>query len=53
MADRSSAAIRSLWELAAKPDLTLVSGDKLLLQHADMAGRVLTPLAFCDAWPAS
>lgn len=42
-----------LCELAARPDLILVTGDKLMLQHKDMAGRELTPLAFCDTWPAS
>lgn len=36
-----------LWELlAAKPDLRLVTGDKLLLRAADMQGRVLSPAEF-------
>ena len=36
-----------LWELlAARADLLLVTGDKLLLQHAGMKGRVLTPREF-------
>lgn len=43
-----------LWELlAARADLILVTGDKLLLQHQGMDGRVVTPLAFCSAWPAA
>lgn len=36
-----------LWELlAAKSDLMLVTGDKLLLRHAGMRGRVLSPSEF-------
>jgi len=36
-----------LWELlAARADLLLVTGDKLLLQHAGMQGRVLSPREF-------
>lgn len=36
-----------LWELlAAKSDLLLVTGDKLLLRHAGMRGRVLSPSDF-------
>ena len=36
-----------LWELlAAKADLLLVTGDKLLLQGAGMRGRVIAPQAF-------
>lgn len=36
-----------LWELlAAKSDLLLVTGDKLLLRHASMRGRVLSPSEF-------
>ncbi|HSV80766.1 MAG TPA: PIN domain-containing protein [Ramlibacter sp.] len=36
-----------LWELlAARPDLLLVTGDKLLLRHAGMKGRVLAPADF-------
>ncbi|HXC38497.1 MAG TPA: PIN domain-containing protein [Burkholderiales bacterium] len=36
-----------LWNLlAAKPDLLLVTGDKLLLEDESMRGRVLTPKAF-------
>ena len=36
-----------LWELlAARDDLLLVTGDKLLLQHAGMQGRVLSPREF-------
>ena len=36
-----------LWELlAAKADLLLVTGDKLLLRDAGMQGRVISPQAF-------
>ncbi len=36
-----------LWELlAARDDLLLVTGDKLLLRDAEMRGRVISPLAF-------
>lgn len=36
-----------LWELlAAKSDLLLVTGDKLLLRHASMRRRVLSPSEF-------
>lgn len=36
-----------LWELlAARVDLLLVTGDKLLLRDAGMRGRVISPLAF-------
>ncbi len=36
-----------LWELlAARADLVLVTGDKLLLQDVGMQGRVISPLAF-------
>jgi predicted nucleic acid-binding protein len=36
-----------LWELlAAKSDLQLATGDKLLLRHAGMRGRVLSPSEF-------
>lgn len=36
-----------LWELlAARADLLLVTGDKLLLRDAGMRGRVISPLAF-------
>lgn len=36
-----------LWELlAAKSDLLLVTGDKLLLRHAGMRGRVHSPSEF-------
>ncbi len=36
-----------LWELlAAKADLVLVTGDKLLLQDVGMQGRVISPQAF-------
>lgn len=36
-----------LWELlAAKADLVLVTGDKLLLRDAGMQGRVISPQAF-------
>ena len=35
------------WELlAAKSDLLLVTGDKLLLRHAGMRGRALSPSEF-------
>jgi putative PIN family toxin of toxin-antitoxin system len=38
-----------LWELlAAKSDLQLVTGDKLLLRHAGMRGRMLSPCEFVD-----
>lgn len=36
-----------LWELlAARADLVLVTGDKLLLQDVGMQGRVISPQAF-------
>lgn len=36
-----------LWELlAARADLLLITGDKLLLQHPGMQGRVLSPREF-------
>lgn len=36
-----------LWELlAARADVLLVTGDKLLLRDAGMRGRVISPLAF-------
>jgi predicted nucleic acid-binding protein len=36
-----------LWELlAARADVLLVTGDKLLLRDAGMRGRVILPLAF-------
>jgi putative PIN family toxin of toxin-antitoxin system len=35
--------------LAARPDLLLVTGDKLLLQDAGMRGRVMSPTAFVAA----
>ncbi|MBK6864205.1 MAG: PIN domain-containing protein [Ideonella sp.] len=36
-----------LWNLlAARPDLLLVTGDKLLLQDAGMRGRAIAPRAF-------
>ena len=36
-----------LWDLLnARSDLTLVTGDKLLLQDAQMSGRVLSPRDF-------
>jgi len=36
-----------LWELlAARADLVLVTGDKLLLQDMGMQGRVISPQAF-------
>ena len=36
-----------LWEsLAARADVLLVTGDKLLLRDAEMRGRVISPLAF-------
>ena len=36
-----------LWELlAARADLVLVTGDKLLLQEVGMQGRVISPQAF-------
>jgi putative PIN family toxin of toxin-antitoxin system len=40
-----------LWELlAARADLVLVTGDKLLLRDAGMEGRVISPLAFVAGW---
>jgi hypothetical protein len=33
-------------QLAARPDLSLVTGDKLLLGDAGMKGRVISPPAF-------
>jgi putative PIN family toxin of toxin-antitoxin system len=39
-----------LWDLlAARADLLLVTGDKLLLQDAGMQGRVLTPAEFFNS----
>ena len=39
-----------LWGLlAARADLLLVSGDKLLLRDAGMRGRVISPSAFVSA----
>jgi predicted nucleic acid-binding protein len=39
-----------LWELlAARPDIVLVTGDKLLLRDSGMKGRVVSPLAFLDS----
>ena len=39
-----------LWELlAARADLVLVTGDKLLLRDAGMRGRVISPQAFVSA----
>ena len=39
-----------LWELlAARADLLLVTGDKLLLRDAGMRGRVISPQAFLAA----
>ena len=36
-----------LWDLlAARADLVLVTGDKLLVQNAGMQGRVVSPYAF-------
>ena len=36
-----------LWELlAARADLLLITGDKLLLRHTGMQGRVVSPQAF-------
>jgi len=38
-----------LWDLfAAHSDLILITGDKLLLRDADMAGRVLSPADFLE-----
>lgn len=38
-----------LWDLlACRTNLILVSGDKLLQDSQDMAGRVLSPQVFCD-----
>lgn len=38
-----------LWDLlAARTDMLLVTGDKLLLQDAGMRGRVISPQAFVD-----
>ena len=39
-----------LWELlAARADLVLITGDKLLLGDAGMRGRVISPSAFVSA----
>lgn len=39
-----------LWELlAARDDLVLVTGDKLLLQDAGMGGRVVSPQMYLQA----
>jgi uncharacterized protein len=38
-----------LWDLlAARSDLTLITGDKLLLRHRAMRGRVISPPEFVD-----
>lgn len=40
-----------LWELlAARADLLLVTGDKLLPLDRAMAGRILSPAAFVELW---
>jgi len=40
-----------LWELlAARNDLVLITGDKLLQQDAAMAGRIVAPAAFVERW---
>lgn len=40
-----------LWSLlAARDDLMLVTGDKLLRQDADMASRILLPAEFVERW---
>ena len=41
-----------LWELlAAHEDVVLVTGDKLLLEHEETRGRVISPREFVDtAW---
>jgi predicted nucleic acid-binding protein len=40
-----------LWELlAARPDLLLITGDKLLQRDRAMAARVLSPTAFVERW---
>ncbi len=40
-----------LWELlAVRPDLVLVTGDKLLLQDKTQAGRIIGAKAFCEEW---
>ncbi|GAA4416175.1 PIN domain-containing protein [Quisquiliibacterium transsilvanicum] len=40
-----------LWELlAARPELLLVTGDKLLLRDPGMGGRVIEPAAFAAAF---
>jgi putative PIN family toxin of toxin-antitoxin system len=43
-----------LWDLlSARPDLLLVTGDKLLLRDLRMKSRVISPLAFAESgWPA-
>ena len=41
---------RFLWELlAARVDMVLVTGDKLLHRHAGLRGRVIPPQAFVSA----
>jgi predicted nucleic acid-binding protein len=40
-----------LWDLlASRPDLVLVTGDKLLLQDEAMQGRVILPQSFVAQW---
>jgi predicted nucleic acid-binding protein len=40
-----------LWDLlAARAELLLISGDKLLLRDRAMASRVLSPAAFVERW---
>lgn len=40
-----------LWELlAAREDLVLITGDRLLQQDAAMAGRIVSPATFVERW---
>jgi len=40
-----------LWDLLDfRPDLTLVTGDKALLEPQTMRRRIMTPFAFCQTW---
>lgn len=40
-----------LWDLiAAREDLVLVTGDKLLLKDRGMASRIITPATFVEQW---
>ena len=50
-ASAPDAGDQHLWDLlAARKDLLLVTGDKVLLDHRAMRGRLSTPAAFAERW---